>query len=55
MGHGIAGIDHPVVAVADLDRARDRFARLGFVTTPRRRFATWGNANHAVMLRHTYT
>ena len=54
MGHGIAGIDHPVVAVADLGRARDRFARLGFVTTPRRRFQNWGTANHAVMFADDY-
>ena len=54
MGHRIDGIDHPVVAVSDLDRARDRFARLGFVTTPRRRFQNWGTANHAVMFAEDY-
>ncbi|MSP52013.1 MAG: VOC family protein [Alphaproteobacteria bacterium] len=54
MAHSIDGIDHPVVAVRDLAAARERARKLGFTTTPRRRFASWGNANFAVMLRHTY-
>ena len=49
MAHGIDGIDHAVVAVADLERARARFERLGFTTTPRRRMVGWGTANYSVM------
>ncbi len=49
MAHGIDGIDHAVVAVADLEAACARFRRLGFVTTPRRRMVGWGTANYSVM------
>lgn len=50
----IEGLDHAVVAVADLPSAHARFARLGFTLTPRRRFADWGNANHAIMFPHDF-
>jgi hypothetical protein len=49
MTHGITGIDHAVVAVADVEAERARFLRLGFVTSPRRRFVDWGTANYGVM------
>ena len=35
MRNGIAGIDHAIVAVRDLDRARMGWTRLGFTLTPR--------------------
>ncbi len=49
MANGIDGIDHAVVAVADLAQAKARFERLGFTTTPRRRMVGWGTANYSVM------
>ena len=33
---GIAGLDHAVIAVRDLDAARDTFTRMGFSLAPRR-------------------
>lgn len=39
------GIDHPVIAVRDLDAAQRTYARLGFQLTPRG-YHPWGTANH---------
>ena len=47
------GIDHLVLAVADLAAARDRFERLGFSTTPLGRHP-WGTANHLVQFPHNF-
>ena len=41
------GIDHLVLAVRDLDRARETYARLGFTTTPRAQHS-WGTDNSLV-------
>ena len=54
MANGIIGIDHSVVAVRDLERARAVYNRLGFTTTPRRRFTEWGTANYGVMFEHDF-
>ena len=54
MANGIIGIDHSVVAVRDLERAREVYNRLGFTTTPRRRFAEWGTANYGVMFERDF-
>lgn len=43
------GIDHLVLAVRDLDRARAFYDSLGFTVTPRA-FHPWGTANHLVQL-----
>ena len=49
----IAGIDHVVIAVRDLDRAQDAFTRLGFTLTPRGHH-NLGSQNHSVMLGADY-
>lgn len=49
MVSSIDGIDHAVVAVADLTQAKAAYERLGFTTTPRRRMVGWGTANFSVM------
>ena len=49
MTNRIDGIDHAVVAVTDLAKARETHERLGFTTTPRRRMVGWGTANFSVM------
>jgi catechol 2,3-dioxygenase-like lactoylglutathione lyase family enzyme len=49
----ILGIDHAVILVRDLDRARDAYARLGFTLTPRG-FHTLGSQNHCVMFERDY-
>lgn len=54
-GNGVGGIDHLVVAVRDLDRAQDAYARLGFTLTPRGAHTELGSANHtAVFADGTY-
>lgn len=53
MRRHIHGIDHAVIAVSDLDAARDAFARMGFVVTPRGHH-TLGSQNHCVMFGDDY-
>lgn len=48
------GIDHLLVGVADLERARSAWARLGFTITPRGRHVGWGTANYCVMFAADY-
>ncbi len=45
------GLDHLVVAVRDLDTARDAYERLGFTVTPRGHHTALKSANHTVMFR----
>jgi catechol 2,3-dioxygenase-like lactoylglutathione lyase family enzyme len=49
----IRGLDHAVILVRDLDRARDTYARLGFTLTPRG-FHSLGSQNHCVMFGRDY-
>jgi catechol 2,3-dioxygenase-like lactoylglutathione lyase family enzyme len=53
MRRTITGIDHVVIAVRDLDRARETYTRLGFTLTPRG-FHTLGSANHCIMFGTDY-
>jgi hypothetical protein len=48
------GLDHLIIGVRDLGAARERYARLGFNTTPRGLHQGWGTANHCVMLEDDY-
>lgn len=50
---GIAGLDHAVIAVRDLDVARETFTRMGFSLAPRGLHST-GSSNHNVMLGLDY-
>lgn len=54
MRNGIAGIDHIVVGVRDLDRARMGWTRLGFTMTPRGRHLGQGTANYCIMFARDY-
>jgi catechol 2,3-dioxygenase-like lactoylglutathione lyase family enzyme len=54
MRNGLAGIDHVVVAVRDLERARAGWTRLGFTLTPRGRHLGQGTANYCVMFARDY-
>jgi catechol 2,3-dioxygenase-like lactoylglutathione lyase family enzyme len=49
----LQGIDHAVVLVRDLDKARDAYARMGFTLTPRG-YHTLGSQNHCLMLGRDY-
>lgn len=46
---GVPGIDHLVLSVADLDAARDFFARAGFTLTPRAEHP-FGTSNHLAIM-----
>ena len=50
----IAGIDHALIGVADLERARESFARLGFTLSPRGRHIGWGTGNYTIMFENDY-
>jgi hypothetical protein len=54
MGNGIAGLDHVIIALRDLERARMGWTRLGFNLTPRGRHLGRGTANYCVMFARDY-
>jgi catechol 2,3-dioxygenase-like lactoylglutathione lyase family enzyme len=58
MPSAIGGIDHVIVAVRDLERARMGWTRLGFTLTPRGRHlgadGLWGTANYCIMFARDY-
>jgi len=49
MPYGIDGIDHLVVAVRDLDKAREAYSKLGFTPTVRGEHGELKTANHTMM------
>ena len=49
----VRGIDHAMILVRDLDRARDTYARMGFTLTPRG-FHSLGSQNHCIMFGRDY-
>ena len=54
MDYGIAGIDHLIVGVRDLERARLEWSRLGFTLSPRGRHIGQGTANYCIMFATDY-
>jgi Glyoxalase-like domain len=54
MDNGIAGIDHVIVGVSDLERARLGWSRLGFTLSPRGRHIGQGTANYCIMFPSDY-
>lgn len=54
MAANIAGIDHAIIGVRDLDQARTTFEKLGFRATPRGRHVGWGTANYCLMFEQDY-
>src|SRR5271168_639438 len=54
MDNGIAGIDHVIVGVRDLERARSGWSRLGFTLSPRGRHIGQGTANYCIMFPSDY-
>jgi hypothetical protein len=54
MGNGIAGIDHVIVGVRDLEHARMGWNRLGFTLSPRGRHIGQGTANYCIMFASDY-
>ena len=49
----IRGIDHVVILVRDLERARETYQRLGFGLTPRG-YHTLGSQNHCIVFERDY-
>ena len=54
MTNGIAGIDHIIIGVRDLEAARLNWRRLGFTLTPRGRHIGQGTANYCIMFGRDY-
>ena len=54
MDYGIAGIDHLIVGVRDLEQARLGWSRLGFTLSPRGRHIGQGTANYCIMFATDY-
>ncbi|MGE5147223.1 MAG: VOC family protein, partial [Candidatus Eiseniibacteriota bacterium] len=54
MRNGITGIDHVLIAVRDLEAARQGWTRLGFTLTPRGRHIGQGTANYCIMFGRDY-
>ncbi len=54
MDNGIAGIDHVIVGVRDLESARRGWERLGFTLSPRGRHIGQGTANYCIMFPSDY-
>jgi hypothetical protein len=54
MRNGIEGIDHVIVGVRDLERARIGWTRLGFTLSPRGRHIGQGTANYCIMFPSDY-
>jgi hypothetical protein len=52
--NAIAGIDHVIVAVRELENARTAWSRLGFTLAPRGRHIGQGTANYCVMFPSDY-
>lgn len=53
MRRHLSGLDHVVIAVADLDAAQAAYAAMGFTVTPRGHH-TVGSSNHCLMLGSDY-
>ena len=54
MNHHLSGVDHVLIGVRDLDRARAAVERLGFTATPRGSHAGRGTGNHCLMFPDDY-
>jgi hypothetical protein len=50
----LAGIDHSLIGVRDLESARRAWQSLGFTVTPRGRHIGWGTANYCLMFERGY-
>jgi len=50
----ITGIDHTLIGVRDLEKARAAYARLGFTPCPRGSHIGWGTANYCLMFPDDY-
>src|SRR5688572_27237335 len=54
MAAAAPAIDHPVIAVRDMEDARRKYERLGFTIPGRGRHREWGTGNWCIMFPHDY-
>lgn len=54
MSHYLTGLDHPVIAVRDMEAARAAYERLGFIVPPRGRHPEWGTGNWCIQFAENY-
>ena len=54
MYNGIKSIDHPVVAVSDMEASRKVYEKLGFLVPPRGSHVEWGTGNWCIMFEDDY-
>lgn len=54
MPAGILGVDHPVIAVADMDASEKVYKKLGFTVPPRGSHMEWGTGNWCIMFADDY-
>ena len=54
MSANVGRVDHPVVAVHNLEATRARYERLGFVVPPIGHHQEWGTANVCIMFAEDY-
>jgi hypothetical protein len=54
MKNGITGVDHPVIAIRDMDGAHAAYERLGFTVAPRGSHIEWGTGNWCIMFAGDY-
>jgi hypothetical protein len=52
--NGIESLDHPVVAVNDLEASRNVYEKLGFTVPPRGSHIEWGTGNLCIMFPDDY-
>lgn len=50
----IQGIDHPVIAVRDMEGSRRVYERMGFTVPPRGSHLEWGTGNWCIMFQNDY-
>jgi len=54
MKHHLTRLDHPVIAVRDMEAARAVYERLGFIVPPRGRHPEWGTGNWCIQFAENY-
>ena len=54
MSAKVGRVDHPVIAVNNLESTREQYAKLGFVVPPIGRHQEWGTANICIMFSEDY-
>jgi hypothetical protein len=54
MKNAIKGVDHPVIAVRDMESAHADYQRLGFTMPPRGSHIEWGTGNWCIMFADDY-